>query len=403
MNIAFISYWSCPVTRLGVLRAGGMNVYLLNLSRELANLGQRIDIYTRTHQEKDIRIIPLNKSVRLIHLPQSYKDHYKAAEKFAVKIGDFIRKERLEYDILHAHYYYSGLTGLILKRSLDLPLIQTFHTLGVMKKIYAGINDGARITAEKKITAGTDTIIASTLLEKETLEKHYAAVPSKIHVVSPGVDHHLFTPYDKKAARKTLGLPRDKKIILFVGRIDPVKGLSLLIEAIFRLTQKYSFFQDRYRVLLIGGDIESRAFWRHPEVRRIKKLIIEKKIDCCIKFLGSKPYKVLPKYYAAADVVVMPSVYESFGLVVIEAMACGAAILASRVGGIKYLINHGKNGWLFESGNSQDLSQKLWDLLENKKERQKLAGNAIISSKAYCWDKQAAKIARIYEGLIKVS
>ena len=397
MRIAMISYWTCPLTRLGVLNAGGLNVYILNLANELGKLGHQVDIYTRAHKERDESIVTIHQNVRIIHLATRLLHHYQNVESFGHRIIDFTSKQSLSYEIIHSHYFYSGLVGLFLKEKLKIPHFVTFHTLAVMKDLYAGISDSKRIEAEKKIIEGSDGIIASTELEKNDLLTGYKASPSKIFVIHPGVNHHIFKKYDRAYSRKKLHLSARQKMILFVGRIDPIKGISLLIEAIYKLTHTYPKFEDNYRVILIGGDIESRSFWKHPEVVKISRLIDKKKLDCCIKFIGSRPHNILPFYYSASDVIVAPSSYESFGLVVLEAMACGGVVLASKVGGLKYLITDKDNGRLFESGNFKGLGSILWELLNDKKQRLRLGQAAEDSSYKFCWDKQANKTIDVYK------
>lgn len=400
MTIGLIAYWSCPLTPLGVLSAGGMNVYILNCANYLGLLGHQVDIYTRTHQEQDEKVLETHKNVRLIHLKSPLTVNIINAQKFAESIKRFINRNNLKYDIFHAHYYCSGLVGLSLKSDLKIPLAQTFHTLSMLKEKYAGIIDKDRFAIEKKITQNVDGIIASTELEKKDLIDEYGSLADKISVVQPGVNHKLFKPYNLRSSRLRLKLPRDKKIILFVGRIDPVKGIILLIQAISLLTKKYHFFNDKYRVYLIGGDINSRNFWQHKEVQKITSEIQKDNLTECIRFLGSVPHHMLPYYYSSADIVVLPSVYESFGFVILEAMACKSAVVASRVGGLKYLITDHVNGRLFRNGDVLHLSQVLWQLLNDKNQANKLKTSALNSSQKYCWDKQAKKLADVYRRLL---
>lgn len=400
MRIAFISYWSCPLTRLGVLTAGGMNVYLFNLANQLQKQGVKVDIYTRSHQEKHESVVYLAKNIRLIHLPAG-SDHYRQSAFFAGSVFDYLKKENIGYDLIHSHYYFSGLIGLNLKNKLMLPLVHTFHTLGQMKKNYAQIDDPQRIEAETMIARQADILIASTILEKNDLIKFYQADSEKVNVISPGVDHNLFAPLSQTSCRKKLGLPNNVKIILFVGRIDPIKGISLLLEAVYRTSKKQSEFKQCYKVLLIGGDIKSREFWKNPEVKKIQDFIKEKNLEHCADFLGNIAHNQLPVYYGVADLVVLPSVYESFGLVILEAMASGRAVLASKVAGINYLISDNVNGQVFTGGDIEDLSQKLMRLMQNDSKRKIMGKNAFLTSQDYTWEKQAAKILFLYRRLVK--
>lgn len=400
MNIAFISYWSCPLTRLGVLSAGGMNVYVANLANNLGMLGHKVDIYTPTHKENDEKIVRTHEHVRIIHLSSKKDNLYEEAQTFSRKIMEFADKNSAKYDVLHSHYFYSGLVGLTLAPELSIPLFITFHALGITKELYAGIKDKNRIAAEQKIVAGVSGIISSVKLEREELIKSYNADRSKIYVVFPGVNHHLFRKMDKRLAKKKVAIGGKQKIILFVGRIDPIKGISLLIDAVYKLAQIHKNFTNNFKILLIGGDIESRNFWRYPEVIKIQSLIEKLDLACCVKFIGAKPHNVLPYYYNAADLVVMPSKYESFGLVVLEAMASGVTVVASRVGGLSYLLKDKLNGRFFRSGDSTGLSKVVWELLNDDKQRERLGQAAAVESLKFCWDIQAKKILEIYKKFI---
>jgi D-inositol-3-phosphate glycosyltransferase len=394
MKIAMISYWSCPLTRLGVLKSGGMNVYILHLVHYLARLGHDVDVYTRTHKGGDENLIKLDKNARIIHLSAADTNSY------TKNVLQYIKKHSLSYNIIHAHYYYSGLIGCGLKKELPVPLVMTFHTLGMMKKLYLGINDKRRINFEKKVVSCVDGIIASTDLEAVELMRYYQAEKNKIFVVPPGVNHHVFKKYNQSYSRSKLKIDKNKRVILFIGRIDPVKKINLLIEAVAKLTKIHPSFINNFRVFLIGGDIGSREFWHDKEVKKIKYLIGEKNLECCVKFIGSQPYNLLPFYYSAADVVVMPSVYESLSFVVLEALACGSTVLASRVGGMTFLIRDKINGRHFESNDYDSLSSILWELLNDKKQRAILSKNAIVSTKNYCWEKQVNKMLSVYKKLL---
>lgn len=396
MKIAFISFWSCPLERLGVLASGGMNVYIVNLANALGKLGHQVDIYTRAHSSIHENITNLNDKVRVIHLASNGHEIKDQLNKFAGKIIGFQDKNNLTYDYIHAHYYLSATTAILIKKQKNIPVYVTFHTLGIMKEKYVHIDSQERINEEIKVCREATGIIASTEIEKADLINNYQVDIKKIFVVSPGVNHKIFKKRNRIFSRTKLHLPLRKKIILFVGRIDPVKGLEFLITAIHGLTVKLPKFKDNFQVLLIGGDIKSRNFWHNREVIKIKNLIQSKELCCCIKFLGNKPHNLLPYYYSASDIVVIPSVYESFGLVVLEALACGTVVVASEVGGLKYLIKDKVDGRLFPSGDIIALGKTLMEVLDSSSERKRIGDQAVISSNQYCWDKQARLILDIY-------
>lgn len=394
MRIAFISYWSCPLTKVGVLSAGGMSVYIMNLTRELVKSGHKIDIYTRVHKENDESVISRKDKIRIMHLKASNPEQY------AIRLMKYINDNSLSYDIIHCHYYLSGPIGCNIQNKMNIPCVITFHTLGIMKKIHAQMYDKKRIRIEKSTVNCVRGVISSTSLEKSELIKYYNADSSKITVIPPGVNHKIFRKYPEISSRLKLRLPNDKKIILFIGRIDPIKRINLLIEALGKLTGNHPGFENKFMVLLIGGDIASRSFWQNPEVKKIKTLIVKKNLECCIKFIGSQPHHMLPYYYCASDVVVMPSIYESFGLVVLEAMSSGRAVIASKVGGMAFLIKDRVNGRHFESENINELSDIVWELLNDPKQRQKLGDEAYKTAGKLSWERQAKETLSLYRKLV---
>lgn len=405
-RIAVISFHTCPFSRLGVMDAGGMNVYILELYKALAQMGWQIDVYTRKRGYEPRDIVSRFSGFRVIHIPLATphdipkKELRNHIDEFSDGVAQFIKENTLSYQLFHAHYYLSGLVALQLKKHFSLPLIATFHTLGLMKKRYGGTYEEKRITDEETIARIADSLVVSTPLEQKELENYYRVSKDKINVVTPGVDHAIFKPRVKSEVREKLGLPQDRKIILFAGRIDPIKGITVLIEALGKLRTEKPDFHTHVTTLLIGGDIESDEFWQIPEVVKIQKLLREKNIECCVEFLGAKTHEELAFYYSASDIVVLPSFYESFSLVKLEAMATESAIVASRVGGLQFLVTDGKNGVLFQNKNSRELAEKIWYLLENEEFRRRLGEAAYQFSLQFSWEKQAKKMTGFYNALL---
>lgn len=397
MKIAFISYWTCPLQKTGVLAAGGMNIYVLYLANSLGKLGINVDIFTPSHDDRDENIVTLHENIRIIHIKVN---KINTVEEFSDQILIFIKKYNIKYNLIHAHYYYSGLVGIILKKILSVPLFVTFHSLGKTKELYSGIKNSFRVNAEKKVIMKASAIIASTELERKEIIENYDGKKGKISVVAPGVNHHTFRPRNKILSRLKIGIPLKLKTILFVGRIDPIKGVNFLIGAIAYLIGNKMLSENKFRLLIIGGDIGSFRFWQNPEVIKIKQLIAQNQLECCIKFIGSKPHTQLPYYYSASDVVVMPSLYESFGLVVLEAMACGSCVIASKAGGLKYLIKENVSGKFFEMGNISSLAKALTEVLNNRYLRMRLGKEALRESLNYCWDTQAGRMTDLYQKYI---
>jgi D-inositol-3-phosphate glycosyltransferase len=393
-----ISYWTSPLASLGVWEAGGMNVYVLSLASALSEEGHTVDIVTRT-KKRVLSVTKLNNRLRVVHIPGKISRYYSDMIPFSNKINDYINEKKLKYDVIHSHYYYSGLIGLNIKMKLGIPLVHSFHTLGALKEKSVGVSDKKRIQSEKRIILNADKIISSTILEKNDLEHYYHANPEKISVEAPGVDHHLFHPINKQTARKKLNLDNEAPIVLFVGRIDPVKGIRILIESVVELVKLHDKRLENLKVFLIGGDVKQKKFWKQKVVTESMKIIKHNNLENCVQFIGSRSHHKLPLFYSACDTMVLPSVYESFGLVLIEAMSCGAAVIASRAGGPEQIIHDNKNGRLFESGNSSELAHILTELLLNENKRNKIGKEAIRTSQDYCWDKQSRKIISIYKSL----
>lgn len=396
MRIAMISYWSCPLTPLGIGTAGGMNVYVLGLAQALGELGHTVDIYTSAHHEADSVDSAPHPNVSVIHLHRSAADPYADIDYFCEQVAEMAGRRGVPYDALHAHYYFSGLVGLRLRERMHLPLFVTFHTLGTMKQRYLGIEDRRRIRAESAIVARADGIIASTELEAADVMEWHQVPAYMIHTAHPGVDHHLFRPQDRASARKRVGLPEEAKIILFVGRIDPIKGIHLLIDACARLVARDTPEPCSGQLLVIGGDPENESFWATGEGRRLRRQIHDQQLEQRVAFIGSRPHAELAAYYAAADLVAMPSAYETFGFVALEAMACGACVVASRVGGLQYLIQDRQNGRLVEPNNVEELAAIMGELLRDREERERLGRNAAASSYRFCWSRQAEQVLAVY-------
>jgi D-inositol-3-phosphate glycosyltransferase len=391
MHIAMISYWSCPLARLGVASAGGLNVYVLNLAQALGELGHEVDVYTRQHPASDDVAYDLHPNVAVTHIRQCDDNLYQDVLCFADTVAAHGMERGRQYDVIHAHYYYSGLVGLALRERFDAPLVMTFHTLGIMKKTVVGVEDQRRIDAETRIIDQADAIVASTELEKADLMAWHDVPDDKVYTVHPGVDHHIFQPYGRQASRELLGIDPDDRIVVFVGRIDPIKGIDILLAAFAKLHA-----DQRTKLLLIGGAPDDEAFWNTLEGATLRQQIEQYDLEGRVILVGSQPQERIARYHAASDLVVMPSAYETFGFVALEAMACGACVVASRVGGLQYLIEDGVDGRLFEQGNVDALAAVMDELLADPAQRERLGREALAASFQYCWSIQAEKMLAVY-------
>ncbi len=342
LNIAMFSIHSCPVGELGTKDTGGMNVYVRELASQLGQRGHHIDIYTRVHDPNDPQVIHLNDNARVIHLKAGNNGHmhkldiYPYLDDFSGALKNFVARNSLQYDLIHSHYWISGQVGRWAQRRWKAPHMMMFHTLGAVKNT-TGVGSKEpllRIKTERQLVAHCYRIIAATAREKAELTRFYNAEPQKMSVVPCGVNMDLFRPVDKADARKRLGFNAKEKIILYVGRFAALKGIDRLLKAMTHLND----LQD-LKLVIIGGDGAGA-----PEYIEFQKLSSELDINDKIFFAGRLDQEELPQYYSAADLLALPSYHESFGLVALEALACGTPVVATDVGAIDSIISQGKTG-----------------------------------------------------------
>jgi D-inositol-3-phosphate glycosyltransferase len=354
-----LSIHSCPLGKVGGENTGGMSVYIRELAHELGRRGHLVDVYTRIHEPAHDEIAEIGQNVRLIHLKAGEKEIEKLAiyyylDDFAHNLENFRRQNGPRYDLIHSHYWLSGLTGKRLQQWWGIPHVMGFHTLGAVKNAI-GIGEGEpdlRITSEKELVRDCHRIIASTMKEKKDLIDYYDASPETIRVIPCGVNLDLFRPIGRETARCYLGL-KEESIILFVGRIIPLKGIDNLLKAMSYLQRK-----EGIKLVVIGGDEHSQT-----EVERLKDLSRSLKIQESVIFLGLVKQEILPFFYSAANLCVVPSYYESFGLVVLESLACGTPVVATQVGGAESVIRQGETGYVVRNNDSCHLADKIALLL----------------------------------------
>ena len=339
---AFITFHACPLAAPGQGKSGGMNVYVRQLAAALGNMGIPIDIFTREHAGVVNQIEHIGPNVRVVHLKGGEPDAhieglYAELPGFLDQLNAFREEEGLEYDVIHSHYWLSAWVGRELSQALNVPHVVTFHTLGLIKmQSRAGeVEQVERPIIETEVMATVDRIIAFSPHERDAMARLYAADASKVSLVPCGVDLSVFRPLDQKTARDRLGL-NGERILLYVGRVEPLKGLDLLVETAAQMDS-----EDGVRMMVVGADANGGQ-----EMDRVKQLAKERDLEDQIDFVGQVDHLELPLYYNAADVCVVPSYYESFGLVALESMACGTPVVATRVGGLSTIIQHGRTGYL---------------------------------------------------------
>jgi D-inositol-3-phosphate glycosyltransferase len=411
MNIAILSYHTCPLATLGGKDTGGMNVYVRDLTRQLGRMGIHVDVFTRSQDEHVPHILhDLGFGNRVVHVPSGPEVPLPKQElatyipQFVTGINEFVNEKGIKYDLLHSHYWMSGLAAISLSEMWeDTPILHMFHTLGEMKNRVArneGEKEGTyRLDGERKVIACADRIIAATPAELAQLEWLYKVDPRKVTVIPPGVDTCHFYPIPADEARQYIGLAPDDHMILFVGRIEPLKGVGTLLRAVACLRLKN--LKEPVHLAVIGGDPDATISEISEEMSRLQKLSDELTVGKMVVFLGKRGQDTLPYYYSAAEVVVMPSHYESFGMVALEAMACGTPVIASQVGGLAYLVQDGVTGYTVPAEDHNALCDKLTALLGNETLRQQMAQNAAKYAYNYDWEKIAKKIVKVYEELLE--
>jgi D-inositol-3-phosphate glycosyltransferase len=409
IRIAMISYHTCPLATLGGKDTGGMNVYVRDLTHELGRLGIHVDVFTRSQDEHVPHVLhDLGYGNRVVHIPAGpekplpKKELAEYIPQFVDGIRQFAAEKGLCYDIIHSHYWMSGLAAEMLSDAWQVPVVHMFHTLGEMKNRIAQSEaereSDYRLESERRVLGRADRIIAATLAEKAQLEWLYKADPHKLTVIPPGVDTGHFYPIPKDEAKQFVGIPESDRMVLFVGRIEPLKGLDTLIRSMSCLDTKQLDCPD---LVVIGGDPNANPDEMSAEMARLQQLSRDLKLEHMVIFLGKRNQDTLPYYYSAAEVLVMPSHYESFGMVALEAMACGTPVIASQVGGLAFLVQDGVTGYHVPDGDSPALCDRLSLLLGDRALREKMGAQAAEYAKRYSWDTVARQILSVYEQLLQ--
>lgn len=408
MNIAMISYHTCPLAVLGGKNTGGMNVYVRELTRFLGQAGVHVDVFTRSQDEHIPSVShDLGNFNRVVHVPAGPETDLKKvdlvqySEEFAKKIIKFAKIKHIDYDLVHAHYWMSGIAGQILKDAWNVPMLQMFHTLGYMKQKVgrtAEEREGEyRIKGERSVIQSADRIIAATKAELSQLNQLYGVDQDKVTIIPPGVDIHHFYPIPPDEAKEAVGISPDERMALFVGRIEPLKGVDTLIRAMATVKQKCRTFVCPHNLVIIGGDSEEDEDSMSDEMVRLQKLCKDLGLDEMVLFLGKRSQQTLPYYYSAAEVVVMPSFYESFGMVALEAMACGTPVIASRVGGLAFLIKDGETGFFVPAQDPEALATRLRSIFNNASLRKQMGVKAAAYARDFNWEQITTQIIGVYQ------
>ena len=405
-SLAVLSMHTSPLAQPGTGDGGGMNVYVRELSAALARTGVACDVYTRAWSDTLPATVPVEPGLRVHHVPAGPLAHLPkealpgVVEEFTegvlARMNGASAGSEGRPDAIHANYWLSGMAGHVLKHELGLPLVSTFHTLDRVRAEASFEDVGAaeparRAEAEARVIGCSDAVLASCSVEAAQISELYGGEPSRIEIVAPGVDHAFFSPGYRPQARRALGLPESGPVLLFAGRIQPLKGASVAVEALARLEP------GRDAVLVVvGGPSGPRG---QAELSRLHTLVRQLGLDGRVRFVPPQRHEMLSTYYRSADVCLVPSRSESFGLVALEAAACGTPVVASAVGGLRTLVDQGRTGFLVEDRDPVAFAAYVAALLDDPALAGELAVNAAAGARVYTWSGAAARLRSLYADL----
>jgi D-inositol-3-phosphate glycosyltransferase len=381
-----------------------MNIYVLESAQRMAAMGVSVDIFTRRTDSAQPDIVEISPGVRVRHFDCGHGTLTK--EQLPIHISglsqEFARIMRTEnYDVIHSHYWLSGKVAMPAAKELGIPLVHTMHTMARVKNLNLAEGETPepmiRVQGETQVVAAANALIANTDAEGASLVSLYDACPDIVHVVSPGVDLFTFTPgASRSVAREIVGLPQDALVVSFVGRIQPHKGPEVLIRATSELVKHSPLLRHKLIVNVVGGASGANT----EEVDRLKELSTWLGIDDVVRFAPPVPRAKLPQWYRAADLVIVPSYSESFGLVALEAQACGTPVVATAVGGLRTAVADGISGVLVDGHDPKAWSSVISRLLQEPQRRVLLSMGAIEHASHFGWDVTARGTLDIYDQVI---
>jgi len=390
-RVAFLSIHSSPLSVPGTGDAGGMNVYVDSLARTLAARGIIVDVFTRRFDSAvpdETAVVP---GYCVIQVDAEGEERADLIGSFAEGVVKWAAHHDVSYDVIHSHYWLSGWVGLILSDLLEVPLAISFHTLGRVKEASRTPGEPreslVRIAAETEVVAKAGCVVASTPADAADLLEHYQAAPERLCVSPPGVDHTVFSPGDRSAARRSLGLP-DGPLVAVVGRIQPLKGVNVAIRAVGMLAG--------VRLLVVGGPSGPDG---EAELVRLKRLA-EEVAPGRVEFRDPMSHEKVADVYRAADVLAVPSRSESFGLVAAEAQAVGTPVVAARVGGLAYTVVDEVSGKLVSGEDPAVWASALSAILEDPAEAARLRQGALEQARTFSWDATADRLLELYRGMV---
>ena len=393
-RVAVLSLHTSPLAQPGSGDSGGMNVYVRELSSALAQAGVECTSYTRRTSPDQPDVVQVEPGHRVVHIDAGPHDMPKEGladvlVEFGDRVKDHVAAEGLP-DVLHANYFLSGLVAHRLKHELDIPFVTTFHTLAKVKAEGGDHESEWRHEAEAGIIQCADAICVSCTEEENQFRRLYGNPRGRIEIVAPGVEHAFFAPGERSGARNALGLPHDVPVLLFVGRIQPLKAPDVAVRALAELGRPDAL------LLVVGGASGQEG---NAEEEHLRRLVDELGLAAQVRFVPPQPHHILSTYYRAADAVVVPSRSESFGLVALEASACGVPVVASGVGGLLTLVDHGETGYLVPDRDPALFAHYLREIIEHPGHAAALGRRGADRARRYTWSFAAARLRRLYTDL----
>ncbi|MDP9863171.1 D-inositol-3-phosphate glycosyltransferase [Streptosporangium brasiliense] len=404
-RVATISMHTSPLDQPGTGDAGGMNVYIVEAAKRLAQLGVEVEIFTRQTSRDLPPVAEITPGVSVRHVtagPYEELDKGDLPGQLCGFLSGVLRTEATydpgRYDVIHSHYWLSGQVGWLAKERWGVPLVHTMHTMAKVKNLLLAEDDRpeptARVLGEEQVVQVADRLVANTPTEAQELIDLYGAVPGRVEVVNPGVNLSVFQPASKGAARHRLDLPQDAHVLLFVGRVQPLKAPDVLLRAAARMLIDDPSLRPRLVVVCVGGP-SGNGLARPSYLTDVAASL---GISDVVRIVPPAPQQELADWYRAADVTVVPSHNESFGLVALESQACGTPVAAASVGGLRTAVRDGVSGVLVEGHDPDDWARVLSRFVHRPAWRDTLSTGAVAQAAAFGWSATAARLAEVYAG-----
>jgi D-inositol-3-phosphate glycosyltransferase len=406
-RVATISVHTSPLDQPGTGDAGGMNVYIVEVAKRMAERGVEVDLFTRATSRALPPAVELAPGVTVRHVPAGPLEELDKTElprQMCAFTSGLLRTEAAHepghYDLIHSHYWLSGQAGHAARMRWGVPLVHSMHTLAKVKNAALAEGDApeplGRVLGEQRVVESADRLIANTADEAEQLRTLYDAGPHQVQTVLPGVDLRTFTPEETEAARRRVGLPPDRTVLLFVGRIQPLKAPDVLLRAAAAMVERDPGLRDRLLVAVVGGPSGSGR----TRPKELAELAGRLGIADIVRFEPPCPQAKLADWYRAADVTVVPSYSESFGLVAVESQACGTPVVASSVGGLRTAVRDGESGVLVRGHEPSDYARVLADLLGAPRRLRRMSHAAVRHGRAFGWQATADRLLEVYAQVV---